>query len=260
MIYYRNLFLAILFWILNSVAHAGLILDEVVETMMEVNALETLFIGQNFGVDQNSSIQFESNVNIEERSFSYFTVPNQTHNGSNISLSTVGSYDSILGEYIWTSDGIFGNQNWSSSGTAKWVGDPVGTFDVTFTLPNGNSPITVSMTADVEYMFFPSATRSTGTYTFESDNGTKWGPFSGTDIFSQESLMWTHSVNVGKSNVTPNGIAKVTTGLLASRGENGVDFAGDFEVQIREVPEPKTSLLMVLGLCCFGIIRKLNNS
>lgn len=260
MIDYKSRLFAIAFiWALNSPTIAGPILEEVAETMMEVNAIEMLFIGQNFGVDNNGSIQFHSNVNTDSRSFSYSTIPNQTHRGTNLFVSSMGAYDNILGEYIWTSNGMFGNQMWSSHGTVKWVGDPMGTFAVTFEIdPGGNNPITVNVTADVEYTFLHSGTLSSGTYTYSSDNGTNWGPFPGTDFLPNGAGTWHHEVKIPKTNATPNGISKFTSGLLAARGENGINFDGDFNVNIRAIPQPATLLLILIGTLCLGSIRRSN--
>ena len=226
---------------------AALILTEVVETMMEAQANEALFIGQTFGVDNGSALHFVSNVDPLNRRFSYSTIPNQLYRGMGVSLSTSGSFDQILNKYNWTSSGTLGSQFWTSIGSVEWVGDPTGTVStqIKFTANPSNSPITVLVEGKVQWEQGPVNAFSSGTYTYATlGGGNSWGPFNGTDRFDVMKQQWIHSVTVGKSNVTPDGINTFAAGILASSGDN----KGTFEMRIQSVPEPSIFSLITIAL------------
>ena len=218
---------------------SGPVLTEVVETMMEAQANEALFIGQTFGVDSGTTLHFTSTLDPLTRAFSFSTVSNQLYRGLNVSLSTVGTYNQLLGEYNWLSSGVIGNQTWSSIGSVEWVGDPTGEVKTMVTIGN----VTVSVRGNVNWEQGPVNAVSSGTYNFESSNGTTWGPFNGRDRFDVMTQEWIHNVDVGKGRFTPDGILTFSSGRFAAAGD------GVFDMNIRAVPEPSTLLLLIAAAC-----------
>lgn len=227
---------------------APVTLTEVVETMMEAQANEALFIGTTFGVDNASAIRFSANVDLDTRSFAFSTLDNQSFLGQAFSLTTTGAFDQTLGAYHWTSTGTFGAQAWTSVGSVEWIGDPTGTVETTATIGN----VTVKVKGEVSWEQGPVNALSSGNYSLESDNGTKWGPFSGRDRFDVISQEWIHTISVGPSNFVPNGILTVSSGALGSGGD------GNFDMRIRALPEPSTIVLLLAALfaCHLSSARK----
>ena len=243
-----GLFAIVIFVMFSWCAKAGPVLTEVMETMMESQAHEALFIGTIFGVDNSARLNFSSNTDPQHRLFSFSTLPNQSYRGLDLALTTSGSFDQLLSKYFWSSIGSLGSQTWVSTGSVEWIGDPTGIVPTnhTFTLPGGNHPITVRLTGNVTWEQGPVNALSTGTYMFEelASGGMKWGPFSGRDRFDVIDQQWIHSVDVGKSNVTPDGIATIAAGFLAS-ADGG---AGGFNIRILQVPEPGSFSLLLIAL------------
>jgi hypothetical protein len=108
--------------------------DEIIETMMEAEGADTLFLGQVFGPDSSSVLHFTSNVNLSTGAFSYSLVSGQTYLGSAFSLTTTGIFNSALGEFVWTTTAQLGAQHWSGSGSGTWSGDPKFPYTDTVTL------------------------------------------------------------------------------------------------------------------------------
>jgi len=162
------------------------------ETMMEGQAHNSIYIGHIFGPDAATVLSFSSNLDPVSRTFSFLLAAGQSYLGLPISLSTVGSYNAALEMYRWTISGQLGSQSWSGVGSATWIGDPTGTVNTTVTL--GGNVYKVDATVEIE----PSVIgRSTGMYTFTGPPSGPggpgpFGPYPGTDIFRLGH--WEHTV------------------------------------------------------------------
>jgi hypothetical protein len=176
--------------------------DEIIETMMEAEGTDTLFLGQVFGPDSSSGLHFTSNVNLSTGAFSYSLVSGQKYLGSAFSLTTTGTFNSALGEFVWTTTTQLGSQHWSGSGSGTWSGDP--TFKENYTVTLNGVDYAVTGTID------PGAHTSSGEYTFKAPDGTVFGPYKGTDKKFGFGL-WTHVIKVPVTPVTPEGVVIIAT-------------------------------------------------
>jgi PEP-CTERM motif-containing protein len=207
------------------------------ETMMEAQAQNSLYIGHLFGADPSTVLRFTSTLDSAARTFSFSLLPNQSYLGQPISLTTIGSFDATLGQYNWIISGEFGSQSFSGNGSATEVGDD----------PIIHSQIILggSLFRITGLVVFGS--RSSGIYVFEGPPGTPFagpfGPYQGTDIFIDSK--WEHTVEVPPNPLVPNGLVVFSIGDVPFPPEGG---HGDFNVQIISTPEPTTSLLLGTGV------------
>ncbi len=223
-------------------ARAGMF--EVTETMMAVQGNAGLFMGSVFGPDNSTTLQFSSQVDPVTRSFSFASLPGQTYLGQPFSLSSAGSYNSVLGKYLWTTDGQLGSQSWMETGTAQWVGDPTGTFHGNQVL--GGVRYAIDGTAEVDGMG-----HSEGQFTFTSPNGTQFGPYPGTDYVSSNGD-WIYTIQVPRNPITPNGI--VTNAMGNIPFPNGGIGNFDFQVNAQPASTPEPSSLALLGVGAFSLL------
>ena len=236
----------------SILAHASFVqatstyFEEVLKTMMSTQMVDALSIVHILAPQSATTLNFTSNLDPVARSFSYSLLPGQLYQGQSISLSTNGSFDSILGIYAHATSGQIGPQTWSAGGTIQWVGDPTGQVNTTVVI--GGSIFHV--TGSLEFEPSGGAGRSTGMFTLTgSPSGPcgagPFGPYPGTDafLFGQ----WEYTVRVPPNLLVPDG------GVLFSRGN--VPFPnggpGNCEVHIAPVPEPST--LLPLGSSLAGL-------
>ena len=221
--------------------------EEVLETMMATQTVDALSIVHIFAPQSATKLHFTSNLDPVARSFSYSLLPGQLYQGQSISLSTNGSFDSILGIYAHATSGQIGPQTWSAGGTIQGVGDPTGQVHTTV-MVDGNI---FHVTGSLEFEPSGGAGRSTGMFTFtgppsEPDGAGPFGPYPGTDAFLLG--QWEYTVHVSPNPLVPDG------GVLFSRGN--VPFPnggpGDFEFHSAPVPEPSTPLLLGSSLAGLG--------
>jgi len=221
--------------------------EEVLETMMSTQMVDGLSIVHIFAPQSATTLHFTSNLDPVARSFSYSLLPGQLYQGQSISLSTNGSFDSILGIYGHATSGQIGPQTWSAGGTIRWVGDPTRQVHTTVMI-DGNI---FHVTGSLEFEPSSGAGRSTGMFTFTgSPSGPRgadpFGPYPGTDAFLLG--QWEYTVQVPPNPLVPDGV------VLFSRGN--VPFPnggpGNFEVHIALVPEPSTPLPLGSSLAGLG--------
>jgi len=223
----------------SILAHASFVhaastnFQEVLETMMSTQTVDALFIVHIFAPQSATTLNFTSNLDPLARSFSYSLLPGQLYQGQSISLSTNGSFDSILGIYGHATSGQIGPQTWSAGGTIQWVGYPTRQVHTTVVIDGNIFHVTGSLE------FEPSgAGRSTGMFTFTGAPSGPGGAGPG---------QWEYTVQVPPNPLVPDG------GVLFSRGN--VPFPnggpGNFEVHIAPVPESST--LLPLGSSLAGL-------
>ena len=232
-------------------ADASSITTEVLETMMEAYANESLFIGHYFGVDTNNSVEYDFIVDYGSRTFSLNSQNDQTYLGETMSLSMSGSYDDNTGIYSWTSSGTISGETWTSAGSVEWIGDPKGTVSTTITI--GGKEYTV--TGNVEWEQGVINATSKGSYTFKSANGTTYGPYKGTDMWNINTGEWDHEVTVPKNPVTPDGFVTFSSGITQDNPQAKL-IIGKFQNSITPIPEASTVFLLGVGLIGLVAFRK----
>jgi hypothetical protein len=129
----------------GSAARAGSFVGETTETLANASAIDSLFLGQVFGYDYGSTIQFSWSTT-DSGSFSYSVLSGQTYQGLPLSLSLDGSFDQ-MSTYTWTGAGQLGATSWTETGTGVWSGDPTETVNTTIKVGNDTISIIGTMTA-----------------------------------------------------------------------------------------------------------------
>ncbi len=232
-------------------ADACPITTEVLETMMEAYANESLFIGHYFGVDTGNSVEYDFVIDYGSRTFSLESKIDQAYLGEIMSLAMSGSYDETTGIYSWTSSGAVGSETWTSAGSVEWIGDPQGTVSTTITI-NGKE---YTVTGNVEWEQGVINATSKGSYTFKSANGTTYGPYKGTDMWNINTGEWDHTVTVPKNPDTPDGIVTFSSGITQDNPQAKL-IIGKFRNSITPIPEPSTVFLLGVGLIGLVAFRK----
>lgn len=227
----------------NQARATATVFDEMLETTMEAQGDESLFIAHVFGPDGSTTIHFSSTLDPVTGTFSYSTVSGQFYLDQSLSLSMLGTYDPSLRLAEWTTSGQLGSQSWSGIGSVTWTGDPSGKDSYNVKLGG----VTYKVTSDLDFEVGPFGLgKSTGKYTFTGPAGGPggpgpFGPYDGTDQFLNGK--WEHEIKVPKNPVVPNGIVILASGQ-APFPAGGV---GNFQARIVQVSEPPSLLLFGMG-------------
>jgi len=222
----------------------------VTETMMEIQSFNNLVLYAAYGVDESTTLHFNTNVDAASQTFSFSSAAGSSYLGRPVNISGSGFFNSALDLFQWTTAGNVGDKAWSGAGDLQWVGDPHAS--PCFNVVLGGQIYRVCAELDVD-----GTGDSTGTYTLTGPDGTKYGPYGGTDHLTTGG--WFHSIKVPKNPVTPDGRIDVIAsagnmpGLFRLPG-GGFDGGGvgTYDVTVSPVPEPSTITMLGLGGILIG--------
>jgi hypothetical protein len=208
-------------------------LTEVVQVMKEAMGSDAALLAARFGFNDFSALALTLDVDGDDRTFRFATLPGTMYLGMLTSIETTGAFDVGSGVYTWTSNVSWGSESFTALGSMFFVGDPDGESTVTI---GGN----VGTLSDVKYS--KDGTTSTGRFRYVDAAG------------------GFHSVPV--KDTYNEGEGTVTWVFAALGGQPGVQIVGQFAVGGgggaavmnigTSVPEPASVVLMLSGLAALS--------
>jgi hypothetical protein len=207
------------------------------EILMANQEANSLFIGDFFGVDSKSPLNFTSIVDTGGQFFTYSLIAGSNYSGQPISLTSSGMLDAAGTVWTFSSSGTFGTTSWSSTGTALTSTSGDITDDKhDYDFKDNNNRKVRDIHLDSRTINGKSSTDSG----FKTDaTGTKvpGSDFDSTD--TMDGTQWTFNLKP-KSGMSFDNFPIVSTGFSPTDG--GV---GSFTTTI--IPEPSSLTLIVLG-------------
>jgi hypothetical protein len=130
----RHLVLIAFFWVASPLAWASPTVTTanlITELMMNDSSAAATMMSLFFGPDFSAQVDFVSNVDALNTTFSFASQPGSMYQSQSLQMSGSGVFDPITGDVLLSGTGMLGAVAWTTSGDFSVTGDPINGYTFT---------------------------------------------------------------------------------------------------------------------------------
>lgn len=225
-------------------------LEETAEAMIQAQGVTSMVLGLLPANLEPTTLNFISTTNASDRSFSYSLAPGSLFQGSSITMSTTGAFNSTSSQWDISSAMSWAGVTWSETGTLSVLGDPRMLCEFAFDLNiPGIGRVRAACDAVIEKELANGILTSSGNFRAQFGSTTFSVDALDRYVHNLEGDGWHFFKDEGHASLLP--FRDESFGVLAPGTGTGT-----FVTHLQPVPEPFTAIPLLAMLASLWIAKK----